>query len=211
MLLAAIGDIHGNLAAFQAVLADIDNAGIQTILCTGDCVVGHPFPNEVLDLVRSRNLPVVQGLTDRYVAAYTKKRATLARKIPEFIDAVARTHEQLRSDHIEFLHGLPKTLSLRIEAIDILLCHGAPSSPSDALHQTDDLNRFQRQRERAPGVPLIVCGQTHQPYARWIADTLFVNPGAVGLDEQQPPHASYAVIDTEADPWTAMFPRIPWD
>jgi len=207
MLMAALGDIHGNLPALEAVLAEIDDAGILTILNTGDCVVGGASPSEVVDVIRARQIPTVQGLMDRRAAGFLRKRATLRAKHPADFEAIAWTYERLRSDNIEFLSGLPKTVSLTIEGLAMVLCHGAPSGPGDVLRETDALERFRRQRERA-NARIVVCGQTHEAFARWVDDTLFVNPGAVGVSGEEDARASYALIDTEESPWRASFRRV---
>ncbi len=199
-----MGDIHGNLPALEAVLSEIDEAGIQTIVNTGDCVVGGSRPNEVIDLLRARNIVTVQGLMDRYVAGFLRKRQTLHRKVPADFEAIAWTHERLRSDNLEFLSELPKMNSITVEGIAIAVCHGAPSSTYGALRETDALNRFRRERERA-GAQIVVCGRTHEPFARWVDDTLFVNPGAVGVSSEARPCACYALINTEEAPWHVAF------
>jgi putative phosphoesterase len=204
MVLAALGDIHANLAALRAVLAEITDAGIRTVVNTGDCVVGAPWPNEVIDCVCEAKLITVQGLMDRYTAAFQKKRARLRKGHPEIFEAIAWTHAHLRSEHLEFLARLPKMRTFTLDGIAVVLCHGTTSSQSDALREDDDVNRFRRQRERACA-QLVVCGQTHQPFARWIEDTLFVNPGAVGISSDGSGIASYAVIDTEQAPWQTTF------
>lgn len=201
MWIAAIGNIHGNLPAFEAVLADIDEAGIHTILNTGDCIVGDIYPNEVVDVIRTRAIHTVQGLMDRHAATFLKKRYTLARKLPADFTAIAWTYEHLRSDNLEFIRALPKMTTLTLEGIGIALCHGTPSGQHDALYETDPDGRFRRQRERAPEARLIVCGRTHRPFARWVDHTLFVNPGAVGVSHEGRRRATYALISTEEEPW----------
>ena len=65
MIFAAFGGVRGNLSALEAILAAVDAEGIQTLVNTGDCVVGGPAPNEVIELLRLRRIPTVQGQSDR--------------------------------------------------------------------------------------------------------------------------------------------------
>lgn len=208
MLLAAFGDVHANLPALRAVLSETAAAGIQTILNTGDCVGGGQSPNETIDCMREEKVISVQGLMDRYAAGFRKKRAQLKRQLAgETFDALEWTYVHLRGAHIEFLAGLPKSHAFTLEGIRILLCHGAPSAQADALRAEDPAEYFRRQRERACA-DLIVSGLTHEPFARWVDDALFVNPGAAGVPTHGSAEPSYALIDTDQSPWQVTFRRV---
>ena len=203
MLMAAIGDIHGNLPALQAVLAAIDATGIQTLVNTGDCIVGHPWPNEVIDLLQSRAIASVQGEMDRYAGRFLRKRDAIERKFSarEF-EAIKKSHEITRSNNLEFLNRLPRCSALVLDGITVHLCHGTPLHQMESLFEDDDIERFRRLREMSRA-NIVVCGRTHRPFARMVEGTLFVNPGAVGISVEGPPRACYAEIDTEGAPWIA--------
>jgi len=203
MYLAAIGDIHGNLPALEAVLAAIDDAGIQTIVSTGDAVVGHPWPNEVIELIRNRAIPSVQGELDRRVVHFLRKQETLRRKLSnnEF-EALRQTHATLQSCNLEFLRILPRHRMLHVEGVDICVCHGTPTSQSDTLEKEDPPGKFRRVRELT-NAQIVISGATHQPFSRTVDATLFVNPGAVGVSPAGVRIATYAIVDTETDPWEA--------
>lgn len=211
MLLAAFGDVHGNLPALAAVLAAIDEEGIESLVCTGDLVVGFPWPNQVLDLLIHRGIPCVQGEMDRAAAAFLRKSKAVRHKGSHALHlALEWTYAHTRSDHIELLKSLPRRRLLTYETIDVCLCHGTPSSQSESLHEDDDEALYRRERERA-NVRLIVHGRTHRPCARLVDDTLFVNPGSAGMPAGVGSRASYAVIDTETEPWSAQFRWVEYD
>lgn len=212
MLMAVIGDIHGNLPALQAVLEPIDAAGIQTILCTGDSVVGYPWPNEVVDLLRERGIPSVQGEMDRLAGAFLRKGRSLEEKwLPAHFAALRWTYENMTSLNIEFLRELPRQRTVTLEGIDVFLCHGSPGGgPGDGLREDQDDQHFLRQREAA-NAPIVACGRTHRPFHRWALDTLFVNPGSVGIPPDEGPRASCALVNTETEPWTAEIQWVEYD
>jgi putative phosphoesterase len=211
MLMAILGDIHGNLPALDAVLAAIEDAGIETVLNTGDAVVGWPWPNEVVDALRLRGIPSAQGEMDRLAASFLRKNATLRKRLdPNEYAEVEWAYEHLRSENLEFLRDLPRHRSLRAEGIDILLCHGTPAAQTDALDEDDDEEYLLRQREVA-NAPLVVCGRTHRAFARSVLDTLFVNPGSVGMPVDGAPLARYAVVNTEDEPWSAELLAVEYD
>ncbi len=211
MLFAAIGDIHGNFPAFEAVMKHIDGTGIQTVVCTGDAVVGYPWPNEVVQHLRTRRIYAVQGAMDREAARYVRRGSAQLSDEELAQDAViAWTHKHCRSDNLEFLKGLPKRRLITLEGLSILLCHGTPSSQSDVLEEETPEQKFQRQREAA-NTHIIVCGRTHRPFSKWVGDTLFVNPGSVGDLLPEPGIARYAIINTETRPWSVQLPSVRYD
>lgn len=202
MLAAAFGGIHGNGPALDAVIAAVDEAGIQTLINVGDCVVGHPWPNEVIDCLRARRVPSVQGEWDRGAVRFVRKQQTLRDTCsPEDFEALRWTHEHTRSENIEFLAGLPRQRIVVVDGVRICLCHGTPQNQTDGLRADDPVQAFRRIRE-VTDADIIVCGHTEDPFARTVDGILFVNPGFAG----RTPHAAhYAVIDTEHDPWCAHF------
>ena len=210
MLIAAMGDIHGNLPALEAVLREIDEMGVQTIVNTGDCVVGHPWPNEVIDLLRSRGVATVQGEWDRIAARFERKKARIEREIPaEDLAAIRETYEATHSRNLEFLAALPRELHLTVDGITVCVCHGTPQGQGDALHENDEIGKYRRRREVA-NADIIVCGRTHVPFSRSVDNTLFVNPGAVGISADGGRVAQYATISTEAAPWEAQTHSVPY-
>lgn len=202
MLCAAMGDIHGHLPALEAVLKDLDELGIQTLVNTGDCLVGGTWPNEVIQLLRERAIPSVQGQGDRNVMRFMRKQKTLVKKLSDGERAAMQwTFENTHGENLEFLRSLPRQLKLTVDSVRIYLCHASPSGPSVTLTEDDPTEKFQRQREIEP-VDIIVCGHTHRPFFRWVDGTLFVNPGAVGAHPGEVAKAAYALINTEETPWS---------
>ena len=208
MLMATFGDIHGNLPALEAVLDAIDDAGIQTMACLGDCVGGHPFPNEVIALLRKRNIPTVQGEWDRSSARFLRMRTTLERTCSaEELEALGQAHAAVHSHNIERLAALPRRRVLTVDGIEVYVCHGSPQGQTDGLTSDGDVSRFRRSRETA-NTPIVVCGHTHQAFARRVDGTLFVNPGAVSEPFGHASVACYALVDTEREPWSAHFHHV---
>lgn len=208
MLIAVLGDIHGNHSALNAVLNDIDDIGILTIFHTGDCVCGHPGNRTVVDLLRQRNIPGAKGYWDHLLVRYIRKQKTIAaKKDPEQLALLDAAYNECTSAQIEYLNGLPRTGLHTIDAINIAVCHGTINSHQDVLAPDDDDAKYMRQRELQPA-RIIVSGSTHKPHARLLGDTLFVNPGSVGMNDDG--LARYAIISTEEDPWSAEFKAIPY-
>lgn len=206
MLMAAFGDTRGNLEALRAVLEEVEREGIQTVVNTGDSVVGAPFPNEVIDLVQRHGVPSVQGERDRLVVRFLRKKDSLRRSLGDSeFEAVEEAYAKMTSPHLEYLKGLPQALRLEIDGIEVALCHGGLTSQSERLSVDDSEERFQRQREIAP-VDVVVCGHGGQSFVREVSGTLFVNPGSVGMSEDGMAH--YAVIRAEEEKLEADLRRV---
>lgn len=210
MIMAAFGGLRGSMPVLRALLDAVDAEGIQTIVNTGDCVVGHPSPNDVIECLCRRRIPTVQGLWDRRVAWFHQKQKRLrAKSSPEEFALIEETYRQCKSENLEYLHALPRTRTLVVDGIRIGLCHGTFTSQSECLRHDDDDALFRRQREIQP-LPIIVCGGAPEGFVRTVDETLFVNPGraavaagSAGVAPDGTERASYAVISTEEEPFQA--------
>ena len=201
MVIAALGDIHGHWPALESVLQEIDAAGIQTIVHTGDCVGGVAWPNECIETLKARRIFGVCGEYDRLTARYLRHSKGRIRKVAEEAQrAIEQAFMMTRSENLEYLRGLPNNYTLTADGIEVLVCHGSPGNPNAPLSASTVLEHFRRQRELTTA-SIIVCGQTHDPYYTRVDGTLFVNPGAVFRPEQPEAPARYAIIDTEEEPW----------
>jgi len=208
MSYAIIADIHANLAAFQAVLEDIERrGGVEQVWCLGDVVGYGPDPHQCLELLRQYNHVCVAGNHDW--------AATGQIDTSEFNpDAAAACHwtvEQLTPEDIEYLKNLP----LVIQKEDFTLVHGSPREPIwEYLISTSSAKQnfayFQSQ--------FCLVGHSHVPLVFRYSETgtcsvsqfltnvelvlgesrLIINPGGVGQPRDGDPRASYAIHDSDA-------------
>ncbi len=220
MRIAAISDIHGNLAALDAVLADIARRGVDLTVNLGDILSGPLDPAATADRLIALDLPTIRG---------NHERQLLTQDIAEMGESDAFAASRLSDRHRSWLASLP--LSLRI-APGMLLCHGTPASdfeyylehvdPSGSRAATPDEIDARTGDEAAA---LILCGHTHIPRFHRRADGgLIVNPGSVGLpayaDDRPWPHvmesggahARYAIAERASDgSWSAVLLRVAYD
>jgi putative phosphoesterase len=172
MRVAALYDIHGNLPALDATLADIDREEIDVVLVGGDVSAG-PFPAEALERCRALGDRVrwVRGNADRLVATGGAEGGL----------ADAWCSEQLSAEQRAFLDGLPATCVLEVDTLGpVCFCHGSPRSDDEIITpQTPD--------ERLAAVlaaveqTVVVHGHTHIPYDRRAGARRIVCPGSVGM------------------------------
>ena len=191
MKVAAIYDIHGNLAALEAVLRDIREAGVDQIVVGGDVVPG-PMPRETLSCLLNLDLPVrfIHGngelamlaqMTAKDEESVTYWGTTSGKPLPEQFRPVYRwTVQQLYPDYEPVLTSWPKTLRLNIDGLgEVLFCHSTPRS------ETEVFTRLTAEEKLLPlfedlNVSIVVCGHTHMQFDRMIGKTRVVNAGSVG-------------------------------
>ncbi|MEO7467915.1 MAG: metallophosphoesterase family protein [Sphingobium limneticum] len=219
MRIAVISDIHGNIAALDAVLADIATRDVDLIVNLGDICSGSLFPSKTADRLMPLALPTIRGNHERQLVTLPRDRMGQS-------DLYAT--ERLRPDQLAWLGGLPT--SLRI-ADDVLLVHGTPDSDLTYFLETvteDGLREATlsevEQRAGDTDAAVILCGHTHLARNVRLTDgRLIVNPGSVGLPaygddrpfphvvESGSPHARYAVITRAEGRWSAELITVDYD
>jgi putative phosphoesterase len=176
--IAALYDIHGNLPALEAVLAEIK--GVDVILIGGDVVWG-PWPRETLALLQSvPNARFILGNTDRDVF----DRSPTGKHINDWCA------DRLTEAQLEFLRSWPATISLG----GILFCHGSPRRDTDRITIATPAERILEWCDGAKE-QTIVCGHTHAQFERQIEGRTIVNPGSVGNSFGNP-GAYWALFDS---------------
>jgi putative phosphoesterase len=181
MRVAALYDIHGNLPALEAVLHEIQAAGVDRIVVGGDVLPG-PMPRESLACLLALDVPVqfIRGNGDREVIAPSGA-------VPEaYRESVRWNAEQLRPEDAQRLAEWPLAVRLRIEGIgEVLFCHATPRN------DTEIFTRLTPDEKLLPifgglGVPLTVCGHTHMQFDRTMGTVRVVNAGSVGMPFGEP-------------------------
>jgi predicted phosphodiesterase len=187
MRVAAIYDIHGNLPALEAVLAEIEQAAPDVILVGGDVATG-PLPKATLERLigLGHRARFVCGNADREVVACFDD-VPLPSDTPEEVQVTtAWTAQQLDRADRDFLASFEPTIVLPVDGVgDVLFCHGSPRSDEEILTAATPDQRLQA---TLTGVaqPVVVCGHTHMQFDRQFAQTRVVNAGSVGMPYGEP-------------------------
>jgi predicted phosphodiesterase len=178
---AALYDIHGNLPALEAVIADIRRANVDQIVVGGDVLPG-PMPREALACLLGLDIPVqfIHGNGDREALAW--KRGTESAAIPEpYREAMRWNARQLGADDEKLLAGWPSTLRLRIQGLgEVLFCHATPRNDTEMFTELTPADRLIPVFADV-GASLVVCGHTHMQFDRTIGPVRVVNAGSVGM------------------------------
>ena len=170
---AALYDVHGNLPALDAALAEVDEAGADVILSGGDLLLGFQ-PAECLERLRERDAVFIRGNCDRAVAGD-------ASSDDPWIDRIAWTANRLSEEQLEFVRGWPETVSLDVDGLGaVLFCHGSPRSDEEILTAITPPKRLDPILDPVQE-SVVICGHTHVQFDRRLGDRRLVNAGSVGL------------------------------
>lgn len=209
------GDVHGNLAALEAVWADVDELGLtDERYCLGDLVGYGTFPNEVCEFVRAREVPTIVGNYDEGVGengddcgcAY-QTEAERARGDR----SIAWTNEEITAENRSFLRGLRDGIDLELGDLAVALVHGSPRRVNEYLYEDRPDASLERLLDLAEA-DVLVCGHTHLPYHRTLpSGRHVVNAGSVGKPKDGDPRACYVVLSAEGEAFDAEFVRVPYD
>jgi predicted phosphodiesterase len=205
MRVAALYDIHGNLPALEAVLADVDQAGVDRIVIGGDVLPG-PMPRESLDRLLALDIPVdfLRGNGEAAVLAQLGGRELGT--VPEAArEAVRWVAKQLQPADECLIARWPQTLGIAIAGLgDVLFCHATPRSDTEIFTRLTPEDRLVPVFEGLD-VPLVVCGHTHMQFDRTIGVTRVVNAGSVGMPFGKP-GAYWALLGPDV-----LFRHTPYD
>jgi predicted phosphodiesterase len=181
MRLAVLFDIHANLPALEAVMADVGAAGADAVVFGGDVLPG-PMPRETLDYLRALDLPAqyIHGNGDRTILEL--RRGVESDPVPEaFKESLRWNAAQLDERDEQWLATWPSTRTVHVPSIgDVFVCHATARNDTDIFTR---LTPDDRVAEMFAGVTagLAVCGHTHMVADRSIGRLRIVNPGSVGM------------------------------
>ncbi len=195
-----ISDIHGNLAALEAVAAEPHDR----LICLGDLVGYGPQPGPCVRWVRAHAALVVQGNHDR--ALGDGSPAGCRAEFQWLADALAPLGQaQLSREERAYLAGLPRSAVRELDGTRCLFVHATPGDP---LYRYLGPDRAAWEAEvESLDVGLVMVGHTHLPFELALGGKRVINPGSVGQPKDGDPRAAYAVLENGA----CRFGRMPYD
>lgn len=216
MKIAVLADIHANLVALQAVVADIEAWAPDEVIVAGDLINRGPDAVACLDLVlrlrRERGWRVIRGNHEGYVIRYDRDH-----RQPDFPTVGPRrdlsrmtgwTHAQV-AQRIREIAALPEQLQLAVPAGPLVVYHASVRHDRDGVLRRSSDDELRQQID--PAAAIFCVGHTHMPFTRRVDDTLLVNVGSVGLPFDGDTRAAYAQLTDGAGGWRASIVRLPYD
>jgi predicted phosphodiesterase len=216
MRIALFSDIHANLPALEACFADMDMRKPDVVYCLGDMVGYNIWPNEVINLIRTRGIASIAGnydfgigrASDDCGCAYKTDAEKDMGKV-----SISYTNQLVGDDERNFLRSLPAHISVEYQLNDdrlmLLLVHGSPRKINEYLFEDREEKSMLRIMESA-NADIMCFGHTHKPYHRILNSGSegqphyrhAINIGSVGKPKDHDPRGCYVLltIDETASP-----------
>lgn len=228
MKIVLLSDIHANLPALEAVLADIDQRQPDAIYCLGDLVGYCTWPNEVTALIRERRIPTIAGNYDQGIGlnsdecgcAYKTENDKAMGKV-----SIRLSNQWISDDNRNYLRTLPAHIGIDFhfgeEKLRLLLVHGSPRKINEYLFEDRDEKSLLRIMRDA-GADIMAFGHTHKPWHRVLGDgeqfRHAINTGSVGKPKDGDARSCYVLLtfDEQASVKNSNsirveFIRVPYD
>lgn len=194
MKIAVLGDIHGNAAALEAVLAAASRQRVEALCITGDFVGYYYQPEEVLALLEPWPSYRVRGNHEDMLERAAVDPGFLARCTRRYGSGLAVALTSLSAARQEALVSLPRSLRVEVDGCRILLVHGSPWSTDEYVYP--DAPDAKWESLSTLDADVVLFGHTHHRVVRRVNGTLVINPGSVGQPRDGTPGAAWALLDT---------------
>jgi predicted phosphodiesterase len=220
MKVALISDIHGNLPALEAALADIRTQGTDQVIFLGDAATLGPHPKETLDLLRALDCVCIMGNHD--AALLDLARAAELQIGTSLFASLEWGQSLLNETDFAFLRSFRPTYELELGNTLSLLCfHGSPRSNTDMILSTTTDAIMDGYFAGQPAT-ILAGGHTHVQMLRQRGLQAIINTGSVGSAFMEPflyngttprliPWAEYAIVRAEHGGWSVELRRVPFD
>lgn len=200
MRIAILSDIHGNNYAFEAVLENMKNKGIDGVIIAGDHFNDMPQPMEVYNNLAMMRAWVIKGNKEERVLNYHKG------KFPEWnsylqMSSFLWTYKQFNSKVLDYMEKLPEQIVIQLPMMDrIRVVHGSPFKIDELLYPDKDGDRIEKILS-AIEEKVLIYGHIHTQWHKRIADKLIINPGSVGIGYNEKGFSEYSIIEWNSECW----------
>jgi putative phosphoesterase len=210
MKLAIISDIHANLPALAAVLKDIQTKQVDAIYCLGDLVNFAGWDNEVVELIKGRNIPCLQGNHDAgiglHLADFPFSFRTDDQK--EFgYASIKKVNKRISAENRKYLSELPFMLQAEFRSgsgsLKLAMVHGSTRSNNEYV-QKNATDEYLLQLLQEANTQVLIMGHTHIPYYKKISNGIFqyhvINAGSVGKPKHGDNKSCYCLLTINQSP-----------
>ena len=213
MRLLVVSDIHSNHAALKAVLDDAPQW--DQSICAGDTVGYCPSPTECIGILRDNGFRCIKGNHDHAVTigdtSPLEETPGHFRFNPPAAGAIEVNRSIITPDSRAFLKGLPTSLRLNIDSVNIAVYPGSPWAPLSEYVHPEEAKKRALQMIRESECNILVLDHTHNPYTIEHENSLMLNPSSVGQSRDGDPRASYATVEIEKGRFKPCIHRVVYD
>ncbi len=207
--IAVLADVHGNMPALEAVLADIERQRPDEVLVGGDLVGRGPEGSRVVAAIRAAGWPTIRGNHEDYLLDFHHHRVPDPWWHQDRWAASRWMAAELSPADLAWLESRPTSLRSTLEP-GLLLVHGTPESANAGLGPwTSDAEL--RRHLASVDAEILTCGHTHRPMDRRLPEGRVVNVGSVGLPFNRDPRAQYALFHRDGAGWRVEPRQVDYD
>lgn len=208
MRIALFSDIHANLPALESFFENLEKQSVDMVYCLGDLVGYNIWPNEVIELIRRKQIPCIAGNYD-YGIGRTSDECGCAYKTDEEKAmgqvSISFTNSIVKEENRKYLRALPAHIRIEFQLNDdklnLLLVHGSPRKINEYLFEDREDKSLIRMMKDADAH--IMCfGHTHKPYHKVLSATEnadqflhAINIGSIGKPKDKDPRGGYVILD----------------
>jgi len=206
--IAILSDIHANLPALEAVIADMQPYNVDHVVVAGDSINWGPFSVEVVERITSLGWTVIRGNHEYYLLDYNTRRAP---ELWKTFDTPRWLNGLLGGRWKNTIAAWPEATSLRYgDAPLVRVVHAAPGNVWQGIY---NLTPEAEVEHLLAGVSesILVCGHTHLAMDRQVGRWRVLNPGSVGVPLDGLPRAGYLLLDGDENGWKPTFRRVAYD
>lgn len=211
MKIALFSDVHANLPALKAFFRDLDKREVDVIYCLGDLVGYNLWPNEVIELIRKRNIPTIAGNYDYGIGRSSDDCGCAYKTDEEKANgaiSISLTNEMMSDKNRTYLRHLPTHIKVEFQLnedkLNLLLVHGSPRKINEYLFEDRAEKSLLRILEQADA-DIMCFGHTHKPYHRILnsADETnlhfrhAINIGSVGKPKDKDNRGCYVILEID--------------
>jgi putative phosphoesterase len=197
MKIAILADIHANIYAFEAVLADVQKEGVDKIIVAGDFIGYYYWPSEVVNIcmLDSRFICVRGNHEDNLKLAFSDptKLDSLTKKYGSSYQICIDT---LNADQVNWLLSLPNFLDFKIGNTSFYVTHGSLKDTTEYVYPNANLKKI---KENFSNAKYTILAHTHYPFIHSSNNKWLINPGSVGQPRDFGNIASYFIVNLDTD------------
>lgn len=208
MKIALFSDIHANLPALEGLFRDLDKREVDSIYCLGDLVGYNIWPNEVIQEIRKRKIPVIAGNYDFGIGRESNDCGCAYKTDEEKANgaiSISFTNEVISAENRQYLRTLPAHIrvdfQLNADTLSLLLVHGSPRKINEYLFEDRPEKSLLRIMEQA-NADIMCFGHTHKPYHKVLnsgsENSHFrhaINTGSVGKPKDGDQRGCYVILE----------------
>lgn len=210
MRIAVLSDIHANMEALEAILADAAAQSVDEYVVAGDLITDGPDNAAVIDRVRGLGYPVIKGNREDYILQYRNGELTAWEGRMQTA-GLLWANQSLLPGHLEYIAGLPEQAVLDLGCgMALRMVHGSPFSMYELLKPDADMPAVER-AALAVKEQALVFGHNHMQWTGRVHGRLLLNPGSAGVHFNGVCKAEYGILTTGSGQLFSELRRVPYD